>query len=137
MTQYRPVFVSPDGAALGQNDLALFGAPLSINATLEDVYPESPNDFDTFVAPLRSMDRSQTLYWCSRVNLSVSDPMTLSDEDWQAAQQTAITHFFKDQEIERIRALAQHPVRRVGVFFRGPLLELCGHWPCRRIYRAD
>jgi len=124
MTQYRPVFVSPGGAAQAQNELALFGAPLSINATLQDVYPESPNDFDTFVALLRSMDRSQTLYWCSRVNLSVSDPLTLSDEDWQAAQQTAITHFFKDQEIERIRALAQHPVRRVGVFFRGPLLEL-------------
>jgi hypothetical protein len=124
MTQYRPMFVSPEGFDQAQKELSLFGAPLSINATLQDVYPECPSDFDAFVALLRSMDRSQTLYWCSRMNLSVSDPLTLSDEDWQAAQQAAINHFFQAQEIERIRALAQHPVRRVGVFFRGPLLEL-------------
>lgn len=103
-------------------------AETGVYVPLSAVFPEATANFTTFRTLIRSLSRTDTLFWCARLNLVISNPMI---QDPKRRQAYGIGRFFDDAEIERIhRFTAQHGgADRVSVFFRGQLLEVI-RWTC-------
>ncbi|WP_437999875.1 hypothetical protein WMF26_08260 [Sorangium sp. So ce185] len=92
------------------------------------IFPEVASDFAMFCSLVRSLSRTDTLFWCARLNLLVSNPENNNHID---KQEYAIRLFFDDEEIRRLNSFAtEHGgADGVSVFLRAQLLELI-RWTC-------
>ena len=92
------------------------------------VFSDGPATFDVFKRVLKSLSRTDTLFWCSRLNLILADPQ-LGET---AKQQQCLDIFFSSQQIQTMnRFVRQHDGSdHVMVVHRGALLELI-RWACR------
>lgn len=90
---------------------------------VSEVFPGIESDFETFTSLLESLSRTDTLFWCARLNLVLSDPSTV---DHIEKQQFCLSKFLTPDQINRVNAFvrAHSDARHVTVFFRGQLLEL-------------
>lgn len=97
----------------------LIGVYLPVSA----VFPDLQSDFPTFKSLLLSLSRTDTLFWCSRLNLAVSDS---TDVDHLTKQQFGLNEFFTPGEINAVNAFVKEHggAENVTVFFRGQLLEI-------------
>jgi hypothetical protein len=92
------------------------------------IYPEVTSDFATFCSLVRSLSRTDTLFWCARLNLILSNP---ENRDRIGKQEYVIRRFLDDDQIEHLRRFAaEHGgADGVAVFLRAQLLELM-RWTC-------
>jgi hypothetical protein len=89
------------------------------------IFPGERSDFASFCAMVRSLSRTDAIFWCARLNLIVSNPQ---NTDEGSKQRYCIEHFCDAREIERGTQFAkEHPGARP--FFREQLLELM-RWAC-------
>lgn len=102
-----------------QSNMGSVGVYVPVDA----VFPEVGSDFGLFRELLEGLSLTDTLFWCSRLNLVISNP---ANPDHLANQQYALDIFFQPAERDRINqfAKAHGGAKRVTVFFRGQLLEL-------------
>jgi hypothetical protein len=89
------------------------------------VFPDAAPDFASFCSTVRSLSRTDTIFWCARLNLILSNPQNL---DEKGKQEYAVRHFFDESEIGRLNAFAREHAT-FSVFFRDQLLELV-RWTC-------
>lgn len=87
-----------------------------------EIFPDSDSDFDTFIGVLNGLSRTDTLFWCARLNLVVSD----AEVDHVTRQRFGLKQFLGPQEQIRVDEFARRNggAQKVIVFFRGQLLEL-------------
>jgi len=97
---------------------------VGVYVPISEVFPDVRSDIGTFRSLLSNLSRTDTLFWCARLNLVVS--ANASSMDSVRAQQFGLNQFFTSSEIESINAFARNHggVNRVKVFFRGQILEL-------------
>ena len=97
--------------------------PIGIYIPVSEVFPGVQSDFETFKALLRSLSLTETLFWCARLNLVISDP---SEHDHIKKQQFAVNKFLTADEIGAVNDFVrrQGDIRKVTIFFRGQILEL-------------
>ena len=90
---------------------------------VSEVFPGIESDFETFKALLKDLSRTDTLFWCARINLISTNPL---ESKHISRQQVAIDKFLTKNEIEAVNrfALTHGGANKVTVFFRGQLLEL-------------
>jgi len=93
------------------------------------IFPGVAADAATLTALLRDLSRTDTLFWCARLNLIVSGH---GPDDHKTRQQRALTRVCTPARIEAVnRFAARHGgADAVKVFFRGQLLELM-RWTAR------
>lgn len=86
------------------------------------VYPEVRSDFTTFKRLLGGLSRTDSLFWCARLNavLSSREASCLEKQDF------ALNRFLTKSEINAVNNFAKSygGAENVLVFFRGQLLEL-------------
>lgn len=97
-------------------------ASLHLTVPVSTVYPELRADFPTFRRLLGQLSRTDTLLWCARLNVIVSNPL---NSDHRAKQQYCLSTMCSPSEIDRINAfMREHPGHEIAAFFRGQLLDL-------------
>lgn len=90
------------------------------------VFAEVSSDVATLKSLVRSLSRTDALFWCARLNLV----LTSADIEHLDAQHFGVLRFFNETELERINNyLLERQEQRATVFFRGQLLELA-RWVC-------
>ena len=101
--------------------------PSWVHVPYETLFHDGPVTFDRFKQVVKSLSRTDTLFWCARLNLILADP-TLDDK---AKQQQVLYCFFTGQQIEKLNKFVtvQGGPDHVGVVHRGTLLELI-RWVC-------
>ena len=89
---------------------------------VSEVFPDMQSDFETFKSLLFSLSLTDTLFWCGRLNLIISDP----ESDHLTKQQAGLSQFFTPEEINKVNDFVKKNggVQEVTIFFRGQLLEL-------------
>lgn len=100
------------------NRLGVYIVPVS------EVFPDMSSTFETFKSLLRTLSLTDTLFWCARLNSIISSPHEETSD--LEMQRSCIKQLLSEEEIKRIDFFAkQHGgASKVGVFFRGQLLEL-------------
>lgn len=96
---------------------------LAVYVPISVIFPDIRADFKTLRSVLQSLSRTDTLVWCARLSLALSD---LATEPIKR-QKFCMEHFLSPEEITRAFAFAQKEEsaeKRVILFFRGQLLEL-------------
>lgn len=95
---------------------------INLFLSVTDVFPSLGSDHDTLKAVLSHLSRTDTLFWCARLNLVIADP----DVDHVTKQEFGINQFFSPEEIHRINTFTRDNggAQKITVFFRGQLLEL-------------
>jgi hypothetical protein len=97
----------------------------SVYVPLSVAFPGVADDFGSFRSLVQSLSRTDTIFWCARLNLILSNP---HNRDERGKQQYAVGQLFDAREIELLnRFMAAHPSARV--LFREQLLELL-RWTC-------
>ena len=101
--------------------------PVSVHVPYDVVFGDGPTTFDHFKKVVKSLSRTDTLFWCARLNLILSDPSL----DEKTKQQQVLDCFFTEQQIEKLNKFvkAQGGPEHAGVLHRGTLLELI-RWAC-------
>ncbi|MCX5819473.1 MAG: hypothetical protein NT047_06140 [Deltaproteobacteria bacterium] len=101
--------------------------PVSVHVPYNVVFSDGPVTFDHFKKVVKSLSRTDTLFWCARLNLILSDPSL----DEKTKQQQVLDCFFIGQQIEKLNMFvkAQGVPEHAGVVHRGTLLELI-RWAC-------
>ncbi|MCP4372605.1 MAG: hypothetical protein GY797_31530 [Deltaproteobacteria bacterium] len=99
--------------------------PESIKVFLpvSEIFPQLESNLETFVSSLRELSRTDSLFWCARLNLVVCQ----SDVEHLTKQQFGLNQFLTKDEIEKINDFARSDnkdAQSIVVFFRGQLLEL-------------
>jgi len=89
---------------------------------VREVFPEVGNDFATFRDLLTGLSRTDTLFWCARLNLILGDDSI----DSQEKQRFCASQFFTPEEIKLLDKAARNTANpeHTRVFFRSQLLEL-------------
>ena len=97
--------------------------PLGVFAPVSAVFPALGNDLDTFRSILSRLSLTDTILFCARLNLFVSNPL---NQNHKAKQQDMLNILFSAEEIDRLNLFAKEEggADRVTVFFRGQLLEM-------------
>jgi hypothetical protein len=97
--------------------------PVGVFIPVEDVFEGTENSFQTFRLLLENLSLTDTLFWCARLNLIVSNPV-ISNQ--LVKQQYGLNVIFTPDEIRKINNFAEKHggAANVAVFFRGQLLEL-------------
>ncbi len=93
------------------------------HAVLTDVFPEEECTFRRFKELMKQLSLTDTIIWCCRLNLLITNPRPESDQD---VQQVLINHFLTSEQINKLNELAikKGGADRVFCFFRGQLLQL-------------
>ena len=92
---------------------------------MPEIFPDQGDDFASFCSLVQTLSRTDTIFWCSRLSLILSNPHV---ETEVGKQQYAVAHFFDAEAFGRLdRFLRKHPSARV--FFREQMLELV-RWTC-------
>lgn len=96
---------------------------IGVYVPVSEIFPNVQSDFETFKSLLHRLSRTDTLFWCARLNLVISDS---SDVDHLTRQQFGLNQFLTTEEINTVNDFARRHggAERVKVFFRGQLLEL-------------
>jgi len=96
---------------------------LGVYIPVSEVFPNVQSSFATFKSLLQELSCTDTLFWCARINLIITNPI---ENGHISRQQVAIDKFLTKSEIEAVNqfAMAHGGANRVTVFFRGQLLEL-------------
>ncbi len=89
---------------------------------VSEVFPDTDNDFETFKFLLGNLSRTDSLFWCARLNLIVCDP----EVNHLAKQEAGLNQFLTIEEINRVNDYARKNggAQKITVFFRGQILEL-------------
>jgi len=97
---------------------------IGVYVPISEVFPVVRNDISTFKSLLLELSRTDTLFWCARLNLVIA--ANTSSIDAVEAQQFGLNQFFTTSEIKAINDFARNHggVNRIKVFFRGQILEL-------------
>ncbi len=97
--------------------------PLRVFAPVSAVFPDLGNDFDTFRSVLSRLSLTDTILFCARLNLFVSNPL---NKDNKAKQRCVLNILLKPEEIDRVNLFVREEggADRVAVFFRGQFLEI-------------
>jgi hypothetical protein len=103
--------------------------PIGLYIPASEVFPQLQSDFETFKTLLESLSLTDTLFWCARLNLIVSDPI---EQDHVVKQEFGIKQFLTREEVEAVNEFVrrQGDIRKVTIFFRGQILELL-RWVAR------
>lgn len=101
--------------------------PVSVHVPYDVVFSDGPVTFDYFKQIVKSLSRTDTLFWCARLNLILAYP----NLDEKTKQQQVIDCIFTGQQIEKLNkfVMAQGGPDHAGVVHRGTLLELI-RWVC-------
>lgn len=103
--------------------------PVGLYLAADEVFPSAPKDFEAFCSALKSLSLTDTLFWCARINLILSNAR---DPRHVEKQVYIVRQFCTRASAERIGSFMQeHGPERVLVFFRAQLLELF-RWACIR-----
>ncbi|MDO8663072.1 MAG: hypothetical protein Q7K98_07665 [Candidatus Omnitrophota bacterium] len=96
---------------------------VGVYVPVSEVFPDIQSNLETFKDILQQLSRTDTLFWCARINLIITNPI---ENGHISRQQVAIDKFLTKSEIEAVNqfAMAHGGANRVTVFFRGQLLEL-------------
>jgi len=109
------------------------GNPTGVYIPVSEVFPSIQNNFETFRSLLQGLSRTDSLFWCARLNLIISCPsdshrMIGQDAglDFVKRQQYGIYSLCNKEEISAIHdyICKKGADQRVVIFFRGQLLEL-------------
>src|SRR5437879_7222959 len=102
--------------------------PVGVFIPLEDVFEGTENSFQTFRSLLEDLSLTDTLFWCARLNLIVSNPVI---SNHVVKQQYGLNAIFTPDEISKINNFVEEhdSAANVAVFFRSQLLELL-RWVC-------
>lgn len=97
--------------------------PIAVYVPFSAVFPGIPDNFETFKSLLCDLSRTDSLFWCARLNKIISSP---SDATYKERQQFGLNQFMTEEEIDRVNAFTREEggAERVTIFFRGQLLEL-------------
>jgi hypothetical protein len=89
---------------------------------VSEVFPDTKGDFGTFKFLLDNLSRTDSLFWCARINLIISDP----EVDDIKKQNAVLGQFLTTEEINKVNEYTRKNggVQKVIVFFRGQVLEL-------------
>jgi hypothetical protein len=89
---------------------------------ISEVFPDTKSDFEIFKSLLGNLSRTDSLFWCARINLIISDP----EVDDIKKQNAGLGQFFTTEEIKRVNEYARKNggAQKITVFFRGQILEL-------------
>ena len=89
---------------------------------VSEVFPDTKSDFETFKSLLGNLSRTDSLFWCARLNLIISDPEATHIKK----QQAGLSQFFTQEEINKVNSFVKKNggAERITVFFRGQILEL-------------
>ncbi len=90
---------------------------------ISDIFPDIPNNFETFKSLLSDLSLTDTLFWCARLNLIFSDPSSI---DFVTRQKYFLSQFFTKEEIGLVNKFVQEQGGwgNTVLYFRGQLLEL-------------
>ncbi len=96
---------------------------IGVYVPISEVFPGVQSDINTFRSLLSDLSRTDTLFWCARLNLVIS---ANASTDSLEAQQFGLNQFFISSEIQVINDFARSHggANRIKVFFRGQILEL-------------
>lgn len=100
--------------------------PLSVLVPVSAIFPNITSNLQVLRNLLKDLSRTDTIFWCARLNLFVSGPPTDSSIDSPLEKQRkAVELFLTRLEIDRLNAFVQKQrTKKVRVFSRMPLLEL-------------
>jgi hypothetical protein len=101
--------------------------PVSVFVPYAAVFIDGQATFDNFKQVVKSLSRTDTLFWCARLNLILADP----NVDEKTRQQHCLDLFFTSQQIQTLNEFVRGHggPDRVRVVHRGALLELI-RWVC-------
>jgi hypothetical protein len=101
---------------------------VDVFVTHDAVFPGLATGFGEFKRLLRSLSRTDTILWCCRLNILISDSTKADPKDIQGH---CIGRLFDDEAIARINRFGREHGGRdnISVFFRGQLLEFI-RWAC-------
>jgi hypothetical protein len=101
--------------------------PFTVFVPYDAVFSEGAATFDHFKQVVKSLSRTDTLFWCARLNLILADP----NMDEKTKQEYYLNCFFTSQQIQALNkfVIAHGGSDHVGVVHRGALLELI-RWVC-------
>ena len=96
---------------------------IGVYVPISEVFPGVQSDISTFRSLLSDLSRTDTLFWCARLNLVVSSNASIANLE---AQQFGLNQFFTSSEIQAINNFARShgSSNTIKVFFRGQILEL-------------
>lgn len=101
--------------------------PIGLYVAVDEVFPGAPKDFGAFCSALERLSLTDTLFWCARFNLILSNARNPRHAEKQVY---LIRQFFARNGVEQIAGfMHEHGPERVQVFFRPQLLELF-RWAC-------
>ncbi len=94
---------------------------VGIYVPVSAIFPEVTADFATFCSLVQSLSRTDTLFWCARLNLILSNP---ENSNSHSKQDYAVGLFLDHDEVEHLnRFVAEHrQSSSVAVFLRPQLL---------------
>lgn len=103
-------------------------AQVGVYVPVSAFFPEVTPDFATFCSLVRSLSRTDTLFWCARLNLILSNP---ENRNSRGKQEYGLRLFFDQEQMDRLNRFARGHGRAdaVWVFLRSQLLELV-RWTC-------
>lgn len=101
--------------------------PSWVHVPYETLFHDGPVTSYRFKHILESLSRTDTLFWCARLNLILANP-NLNEK---TKQQQVLDCFFTGQQIEKLNkfVMTQGGPDHAGVVHRGSLLELI-RWVC-------
>ena len=93
-----------------------------IYISVKEIFPNLSSNFDTFKSLLHDLSRTDTIFWCARLNMVLLDPRF----DHFTQQQAGLKQFLTSEEIDRVNDFVKKygGPTSVYIFFRGQLLEL-------------
>jgi len=96
---------------------------IGVYVPVSEIFPSVQSDFETFKSLLHDLSRTDTLFWCARLNLVISDSSTV---DHLTRQQFGLNQFLTTEEINAVNDFVRKHggAQRVAVFFRHQILEL-------------
>lgn len=96
---------------------------IGVYVPVSEVFHDIQSDISTFRSLLSDLSKTDTLFWCARLNLVVS---ASASTDSLGAQQFDLNQFFTSRDIQAINDFAHSHggASRIKVFFRGQILEL-------------
>lgn len=91
---------------------------------VSEIFPEIKSDIETFKHLLKDLSRTDTIFWCARLNNVLSIPSEKLNH--KARQQFGLSQFLTKKEIIAVNEFVKNHggVEKVTIFFRGQLLEL-------------
>lgn len=101
--------------------------PSAVFIPYEEIYEDGLANIDLLKQAINSLSRTDTLFWCARMNLILADP----NLDDKSKQQCILHLFFNPEQIQKVNEFVEShgDADHVLVAHRGTVLELI-RWAC-------